>query len=232
MGQLITYASGLEAALVIWVATDVTDEHRAAIQWLNRVTGDHVSFYLVRPEVLQIDDSNPAVKFVVESSPSEFKRVLRDAVEGEEAPRHEFRRRFWAALFEHLASKGHSWAANRRTTKESWIVSSVGRSGVNVNVSMALGARIRVEIYFVDDKEKIMFDTLHAKKLEIENSLAGESVSWEKLEDGAASRVAVYRPYVREDVSDNSTQRRELFEWIEKNLSRMREVAKRFLNEG
>jgi len=44
LGQLITYASGLEAALIIWIATVVTDEHRAAIQWLNRVTGDEVSF--------------------------------------------------------------------------------------------------------------------------------------------------------------------------------------------
>ncbi|MGH9783131.1 MAG: DUF4268 domain-containing protein, partial [Terriglobia bacterium] len=98
LGQLITYASGLDAALVIWIAAEVTDEHRAAVEWLNKSTTDGVSFFLVRPEVLQIDDSKPAVKFVVEASPSEFKRVLREAVEGEEGPRHEFRRKIWTAL--------------------------------------------------------------------------------------------------------------------------------------
>lgn len=226
LGQLLTYASGLEAALVIWVATDVTDEHRAAVQWLNRVTGDSVSFFLVRPEVLQIDNSNPAVKFVVEASPSEFKRVLREAVEGEEAPRHEFRRRFWAALLQHLVSRKHLWAANRSPSKDSWISTAVGRSGVGVNISMAMGSRMRVEIYMSDDREKKMFDALFARRAEVDAQFPGEAVSWERLDDGAASRVAVYRPYKKEDVSDDTPQRKELFDWIEVQLVRMRELAK------
>lgn len=232
LGQLITYASGLEAALVIWIAPEITDEHRAAIQWLNRVTGDAVSFFLVRPEVLQIDDSRPAVKFVVEASPSEFKRVLRDAVEGEEGPRHEFRRRFWAALLQYLAATGQKWAAGRRPPKESWISFGVGRTGVSVNVSMAMGSRMRVEIYFGDDRDKTMFEALHARKIEIEATLADDIVSWERLEESAASRMAVYRPYSKEAVCEDTQERRELFGWIEKNITRMREIAKNVLNEG
>lgn len=50
LGQLITYAAGLEAALIIWIATDVRDEHRAAINWLNSNTVDKVSFFLFVPK--------------------------------------------------------------------------------------------------------------------------------------------------------------------------------------
>ncbi len=230
LGQLITYASGLDAALIIWVAAEVTDDHRAAVDWLNKSTTDAVSFFLVRPEILQIDDSKPAVKFVVEAAPSTFKRVLREAVEGGEWPRHEFRRRFWAALLAFLVSKGHSWASGRQTTKDSWIFSPVGKSGVGANVSMALGSRMRVEIYCGNDREKALFNILHSHKNDIEALLPDETVSWEPLEDAYASRVAVYRAYSKETVSDDTEQRRELFVWIEKNLSRFREAARRYLS--
>ena len=95
LGQLITYAAGLEAAIIVWMAADVRDEHRSAIEWLNNHTDDKVSFFLVRPEVFRIDDSKPAVRFYLESAPSEFSRRLRSVVEKEDSPRHEFRRKFW-----------------------------------------------------------------------------------------------------------------------------------------
>lgn len=232
LGQLITYASGLDAALIIWIAAEVTDEHRAAVDWLNKSTGDSVSFFLVRPEVLQIDNSNPAVKFVIEASPSEFKRVLREAVEGEEAPRHEFRRRFWGALLLYLGEKGHSWAVGRRAPKDSWISSPVGKAGVGVNVSMAMGSRMRVEIYCGNDRDKSLFRALQAHKLNIEALFPDENVSWEPLEDAYASRVAVYKPYDKDAVSDDTPQRREMFAWIDKNVSRFREVVRKYLNDG
>lgn len=230
LGQLITYASGLDAALVIWIAAEVTDEHRAAVDWLNKTTGDAVSFFLVRPEVLQIDDSNPAVKFVVEVSPSEFKRVLREAIEGEETPVHEFRRRFWGALLPYLEEKGHSWAIGRRVPKEPWISSPVGRAGVGVNVSMALGSRIRVEIYFAKDRDKSLFEALQSHSAEIEALFPEENVSWEPLEDASASRVAVYKAYNKDLVSEDTPHRRELFAWIDSNVTRFRDVARRYLS--
>lgn len=231
LGQLITYASGLEAALVIWIATEVTDEHRAAILWLNKVTGDEVSFYLVRPEVLQIDDSKPAVKFVVEASPSEFKRALREAVEGEEAPRHEFRRQFWGALLQYLVAQKHAWAANRQPTKESWLPTSVGRTGVSVTMSMAMGSRMRIELYFADDRDKKMFDSLSNKRAEVEAAFSGETVSWERLDEGNASRIAVYRPYAKSAVTTDTPERRELFAWIARNVQRMRDLAKSVISD-
>lgn len=38
LGQLLTYAAGIEACVVIWIAKEIKDEHRAALDWLNRKT--------------------------------------------------------------------------------------------------------------------------------------------------------------------------------------------------
>src|SRR5690606_39004765 len=40
LGQIITYASGLGTVTIVWIAKSFTDEHRAALDWLNRVTED------------------------------------------------------------------------------------------------------------------------------------------------------------------------------------------------
>ena len=36
LGQILTYAAGLDAGAVVWLAARFHDEHRAALDWLNR----------------------------------------------------------------------------------------------------------------------------------------------------------------------------------------------------
>jgi hypothetical protein len=229
LGQLITYAAGLEAAIVIWIAPEVGDDHRSAIEWLNRNMNKKVSFFLIRPEVIQVDNSKPAVRFQLEASPSEFEKRFRETVEDENAPRFEFRRKFWEDLLAYLAANGHSWAQGRRTTKEGWISSFIGMAGISANISMAQGSRIRVEIYCSDDSDKQIFETLYAKKDEIEKRLEGEKVSWERLDDTRASRVAIYRDYDKEQAANDTQHRKEIFSWIGNKISVMRDIAKKYL---
>lgn len=232
LGQLITYAAGLEAAIVIWVAAEVRDEHRAAVEWLNSKTVEELSFFLVRPEALSIDGSKPAIRLVLEAAPSEFARRLRRVRENEAGPRQEFRRKFWEAMFAYLAAHGHPWAKGRSTTRDAWIASAVGKSGIGVNVSFALGSRLRVEIYMASDAAKGQFDSLFARRAEIEAQLPGEKVEWERLEDARATRVAVYRTYEAPTLTEATNEREQLFAWIAKNMTVFREVARRYLVDG
>ena len=63
LGKLITYAAGYDAKAIIWIVKDVRDEHKQAIEWLNKVTDDQTAFFLIRIELWQIEDSSPAPKF-------------------------------------------------------------------------------------------------------------------------------------------------------------------------
>lgn len=69
LGQLITYAAGLEAVTVVWIAKMFTDEHRAALDWLNTISDEGIKFFGVQVEVWSIGDS-VAPKFNVVSRPN------------------------------------------------------------------------------------------------------------------------------------------------------------------
>lgn len=63
LGKLITYASGKDAEIIIWVVKKAREEHRSAVEWLNNHTDDKIAFFLVEIKLYQIGDSEIAVKF-------------------------------------------------------------------------------------------------------------------------------------------------------------------------
>lgn len=62
LGQLLTYAAGLKAVTIVWVAASFADEHRAAIDWLNEITDTSVRFFALELELWKIGDSPYAPK--------------------------------------------------------------------------------------------------------------------------------------------------------------------------
>ncbi|MGN9779782.1 hypothetical protein ACTMTF_00045 [Nonomuraea sp. ZG12] len=72
LGQLLTYCAGTQAEVVIWIAHAVTEEHAAALEWLNANTVTGVGFFGVEVEVLRIGDSAPAANFKVVVRPNDY----------------------------------------------------------------------------------------------------------------------------------------------------------------
>jgi len=79
LGQLLTYAAGLDAVTIVWVAKEFTDAHRAAMQWLNDKTEEGINFFALEVELWQIGDSPFAPKFNIVSQPNEYTRSVADS---------------------------------------------------------------------------------------------------------------------------------------------------------
>jgi len=76
LGQLLTYAAGLEAVTIVWIAAKVTDEHRAALDWLNDHTDEKIRFFGLEVELWKIGQSLAAPKFNIVSKPNEWTRSI------------------------------------------------------------------------------------------------------------------------------------------------------------
>ena len=45
LGKVLTYAAGLDAAIIIWIAEKFRPEHRDVLNWLNRNTSAALQFF-------------------------------------------------------------------------------------------------------------------------------------------------------------------------------------------
>jgi hypothetical protein len=77
LGQMITFAAGLDVSAIIWVATRIGEEHRAVLDWLNQHGDEEVRFFGVELRLLRIGNSAPAVTFHVEARPNDWQKVIR-----------------------------------------------------------------------------------------------------------------------------------------------------------
>ena len=72
LGKIITYTSGLNAQVVVWIVTHAKEEHKSAIEWLNNNTNGDVNFFLIELHAYKIGDSLPDPYFEVVEKPNDF----------------------------------------------------------------------------------------------------------------------------------------------------------------
>ena len=193
LGKLLTYAAGLDAGIVIWVAPSFRDEHRQAVEWLNHQTGDDVAFFAVQVEPLQVDDSRPAPNFNVVAKPSES--LPPGGTGKDKSPRRQAYHEFWTDLLTRLAARDPGFTTRRKGVYDNWIGLPTGRVGFGFNPAFVSGSRFRVELYIdtgEHDVNKSAFDQLHGARAEIESAL-DDVLTWERLDNRRACRVYAHR---------------------------------------
>lgn len=76
LGQLLTYAPRFDAKIIVWVARQFTEAHRAALDWLNSITDERYAFFGVEVQAVRIGDSMPAPQFNLVAKPNSWTRAV------------------------------------------------------------------------------------------------------------------------------------------------------------
>lgn len=231
MGQLITYAAGLNTVTIVWIAARFTDEHRAALDWLNEMTGEEIGFFGLEVELWKIGDSNIAPKFNIVSKPNDWTKTVakgaRAAKEAALTPAKQLQQEYWQSFREYVDKNG----ATFNTTKahpQHWMNISIGRSGFSLIAIASLwdsqsGSydkhEVRAEFGLNDENAKNYFSQLEDEKESIENEL-GEQLTWHNPENKKASRV-----FLQETVDLNDRARwSEYHDWHVGKLEALKRV--------
>lgn len=69
LGQVLTYAAGLQAVTVVWVAAELRREHRATLEWQNKITDVRFRFFGVELRTWRDRISHFKVELSVVSKP-------------------------------------------------------------------------------------------------------------------------------------------------------------------
>jgi len=201
LGKIITYASGLDATVIVWIVKEAREEHRSAIEWLNNNTATNINFFLIEVHAYKIGDSLYAPKFEIVEKPNGFiKNAKSQSGSGEYNRSQSERLEFWNAFNEVLINRGKPFNVRKATT-DHWYDVAIGVSGVHVSLTLVnKEGCIGVELYISDNKE--LYDYIYENKDEIESKLQLK-LDWQRLDDKKASRILYRIPGLNFDDHSN-----------------------------
>ena len=131
LGQLLTYAAGLNAATIVWIAGQFTDEHRAAIDWLNEITTGEFHFFGLEIELWKIDDSPIAPKFNIVCKPNDWttdvSRAAHTIGTGELTDTKRLQLEYWTQL-RNVLDERDSQIRGTKPRPQHWNNFSIGKS--------------------------------------------------------------------------------------------------------
>ncbi|MCD2449848.1 DUF4268 domain-containing protein [Methylicorpusculum oleiharenae] len=194
LGQIITYAAGIGAKKVIWVAESFRTEHVAALDFLNQNTTSDLNFFGVEMALWRIADSPMAPSFNVVVKPNDWSKSSRESARmaATTTPTKQLQHKFWIGWMEYLETK-KSPIRPQKPRAQHWLSISLGRAGFSIGATVnSREDRLGVEVYINHQEAKKYFGQLKAQSPSIEAKL-GFILDWRELPDKNACRILIFR---------------------------------------
>lgn len=203
LGKIITYASGLDAKVVVWIVKEAREEHRSAIEWLNNNTSEKLNFFLIEIHAYQIGNSLCAPKFEIVEKPNDFiKNAKNQSGAGEYNKSQGERLEFWNRFNEILIDKGKPFNVRKAST-DHWYDVAIGTSDAHITFTLVnKNGYIGVELTINKARNETLYGKLFSQKEEIEDKL-GLKPEWQELEGKNCSRIIYKIPGLNFDDHSN-----------------------------
>ena len=186
LGQVLTYATSLKAATIVWVAAEFAEEHRETLNWLNEITDDLYQFFGVEVKVWTIEDSAYGVEFNVVSSPKDWASPVIDDDDSD------WRTRFWSRFREHLLEKKSKFKI-RKPSEKTFVGFGIGHPEFGLPATLSpqkgqIGIRLRMR----GPNATAHFHLLEEQAVEIEQEF-DTSLEWNELPGKKSCRVSLHK---------------------------------------
>jgi uncharacterized protein DUF4268 len=214
LGKLLTYGSNLDAGTLVWIAEAFTEEHKKAVDWLNDNTGEELLFFGVRAELLQIDDSLPAINYDVVCRPNTIVKQIRASTKPLSINQQK-QRAFWELVSSTIIDKG-ILQKTQAARPQYWFNVGLGKNGIYLSniVSMTKNC-LRTRVYITIDGA---YEQLEQQKKFIEDQL-GQLV-WKPNAGKKTQLIYIER---QADMSDEDKWP-ECVDWMTDQIGKFREV--------
>lgn len=190
LGKIITYAAGFEEArTIVWIAESFRDEHRAAVDWLNRNTRREIGIFAIEIELWRIGTSAPAPRFNIVAQPNDFLRAEPVVEAGGKTALKQLYARYWDALGAVIRAR-KSPLKPQKGLAQQWTNFSIGRSGFTLVASCTdQSGAIRVAFEMNHDGAKAAYAKLETRRAAIDSAYGGP-LMWDPMPGRKQTRIS------------------------------------------
>jgi hypothetical protein len=219
LGQVITYAAGFEAVTVVWIAAKFTEEHRAALDWLNRITEEHIRFFGIEIELWRIGDSNPAPMFHIAAKPNDWAKNVKVATRrGGTTEGGQSQVTFWTAFGNYLQSQNASFKPPSPYPRN-WNNWGIGRTGSALVAKVLQGKSVSVRVQFNNHLHPTWFNKTLLVREDIEREL-GFALVWDERPNKLHCFMLIEKSYD----TRNEDELSKAFAWILEHMDILNKV--------
>ena len=202
LGKIITYASGLDASVVVWIVTKAREEHASAIEWLNNHTDGDVSFFLIEVHAYTIGNSDPAPMFNIIEQPNDFAKMVKTAQKADLNETQNNRLQFWTEFNDLLEQRGKPFN-KRKATVDHWYSIAIGSSQCHIRIDLVNKDHlIRVGLV-LENRE--LFDEMmkHKDEIEAASGINYDWDDWDRPDDKKSASICTSIPGLDYNKQDN-----------------------------
>lgn len=218
LGQLMTYAAGLDAVTIIWIAKTFAEEHRAALDWLNNITDESINFFGIEMEAYKIGDSLPAPNFNIVAKPNDWTRSVRvSASSAKITDTKQLQLEYWEAMKLYFEESG-TFLKCQKPFPQHWTNFALGKSYFGMSAICSVRDNfIRIDVNISGESAKANFNKLKDKYELDSKNIFGDNLIWEELPDAKVSIVNLRKDA---DVTDRNLWKVQ-HEWFMDNLEKL-----------
>lgn len=204
LGKVITYASGLDADVIVWIVTEAREEHKSAVEWLNHHLDNDINVFFLELHAYKIGNSLPAPKFEIVGKPNGFIKSSKHTGSPDEISQTQSEGlEFWTQFNDVITERGKPFNIRKATT-DHWYSVAIGTSAAHIDITLINKENfVGVELYINDSKE--LFDILETQRSSIEDELYFP-MEWQRLDNKKASRILYRIPRLDFSNHDNYGQ--------------------------
>ncbi|MDD5024483.1 MAG: DUF4268 domain-containing protein [Methanoregula sp.] len=203
LGQLITYAAGLDAVIIVWISPNFRDEHRAAIDWLNRITNENITFFGIQIELWRIGDSLPAPRFNIVAKPNDWEKNIQNSIDSTHLTETELMLlEYWNQFKGSTEEKG-STLKIQKPYHQNWIYVSLGTRHFKIACRVNSQKKwIAVTLWISGENRKSIFYELKQKYEILSYQTISPDLHWDERPTKKDCMVEL----LRKDVDPNNRQ--------------------------
>lgn len=190
LGKIITYASGIDSSIMIWIVKKAREEHQQAIQWLNEISTSERHFILIEIQAWKIGKSHPAPRFNIIVQPNNWAKVVKEGgYEKSDISDYKLKQQaFWSKFRDYSVEHNKVVRNFQQARPQMWFPISIGTSKAHLSLSILKNQTIRCELWI--PKSESLYRKLEKEKNKIESEI-NRKIIWDDLPDKKGFRIYV-----------------------------------------
>ena len=217
LGKLLTGAAGMEAVTIIWIAKAFTEEHQAALNWLNEINDQSVRFFGIELEAYKIGDSLPAPEFNIVVRPDSWIKTPKHSASSQKLTDIELLQlEYWQELKSFMEAN-HSIVQLLGTPPKSWfnVAKDKGKYFLSVNVN-SQDSSLNIWLNIIGENAKEDFDKLCENAYKDSLIEVNQDLKWYKIRAkiGCTVTLKAYADFMERKDWMNQ------FAWFKENLEK------------